>query len=365
MPARAMSGFDFVPKRVACADFDPDAPGADAGIFGLPFTADEASIYLLPVPWEVTTSYRRGTQHGPAAILAASVQVDLYDPQLHELGLGHPWAYGMHLGAFDPELATRHQTLCAAAQRIIDGDETQLLAEVNAGCDALQKWVYQQVSRRLAAGKLVGIVGGDHSVPLGALTALGEQLPGGFGVLHIDAHADLRVAYEGFTHSHASIMDNALREVLSLHALVQVGIRDLGSSEAERIASDPRVTTFFAHTLHRRVDAGERWSAVCREIVERLPSDVYVSFDIDGLDPTYCPHTGTPVPGGLSYAQVTALLVSLVTSGRRVVGFDLVEVAPSPEFPRPGWDEWDANVGARLLMKLCGVALWSHGARDP
>lgn len=344
---------------------DPDEPAGEDSLFGLDFAEDDASVVILPVPWEVTTSYGRGTQHGPAAIRAASVQIDLYDPQLRALGLAHPWAYGIHMGEFCPQLAKSHGLLCELACRVIaDGADSSLLAQINAGCRELQDWVYQQVSHRLDRGQIVGILGGDHSVPLGALMAVGERLPGGFGVLHIDAHADLRVAYEGFAQSHASIMDNALRQVPNLQRLVQVGIRDLGEAEAARIDREPRVDTFFAHDLHRRLFRGESWHAVVGEIVDKLPRDVYVSFDIDGLDPSYCPNTGTPVPGGLRYEHVTELLVELVASGRRVVGFDLVEVAPPPTFPAPGWDEWDANVGARLLMKLCGVALASHGASD-
>jgi len=361
-----MQGLRFKFERAVGIDVDPDGPGAEEGIFGLPTTAEQASVHLIPVPWEVTTSYGRGTMHGPAAIAEASVQVDLYDPELAAFGLAEPWAWGIHLATFDPELANLHGELCALACASVgagEGADPAWLQRVNQGCDDLQKWVYQQVSRRLDQGKMVGIVGGDHSVPLGAMVAIGERCPN-WGILHIDAHADLRVAYEGFTHSHASIMDNALREVSGLTKLVQVGIRDLCRAEASRIATDPRVTTFFAHDLHGRLSEGECWSALSRRIVAELPTDVYISLDIDGLDPPYCPHTGTPVPGGLAYEHLTHLLVELLRQGRRVLGFDLVEVAVPPRYPEPGWNEWDANVGARLLMKLCAVALASQGARD-
>ncbi|MGB3969170.1 MAG: arginase family protein, partial [Planctomycetota bacterium] len=201
-----------------------------------------------------------------------------------------------------------------------------------------------------AAGKIPGIVGGDHSVPFGAIAAAAERHPG-LGILHVDAHADLRVAYEGFRWSHASIMDNVLRDVPGVQRLVQVGIRDFGGQELAAITgSGGRVVTHFDLQWQRRRFAGTTFDALCREAIDALPRTVWISFDIDGLDPALCPHTGTPVPGGLQFAEAAHLIGVLAQSGRRIVGFDLVEVAP-------GDDEWDANVGARLLYKLCGAAL--------
>ena len=141
-----------------------------------------------------------------------------------------------------------------------------------------------------------GGVGGDHSVPLGLMRVMAERYPG-VGVLHIDAHADLRKAYEGFTYSHASIMYNALQEAPGIGALVQVGIRDFCDEELETARADKRVVQFPDHELAAAGFAGETWQQVCNRIVETLPKQVYVSFDIDGLSPGNCPHTGTPVPG--------------------------------------------------------------------
>ena len=146
---------------------------------------------------------------------------------------------------------------------------------------------------------------------------------------------------------------DVLAELPGVARLVQVGIRDLGRAEHAAIAgSGGRVLTHFDLDWQRRRAGGEPMRVQLREVVEALPERVWVSFDIDGLDPALCPHTGTPVPGGLQFAEACLLLEELVASGRRIVGFDLDEVAPGPD-----GDEWDANVGARLLYKLCGFAL--------
>ena len=206
----------------------------------------------------------------------------------------------------------------------------------------------------LGRGKIVGTVGGDHSVSFGAIEAHAARYHG-LGILHFGAHADLRRAHQGFSWSHASIMDNVLSRLPGVARLVQVGVRDLCEEEHERIlASEGRIVTFFDAQLAQARFAGETWAQQCARIVATLPAQVYLSFDIDALDPALCPHTGTRVPGGLSFQMATYLIAAVVQSGRRLVGFDLTEVAPAPD----GGD-WDENVGARLLYKLCGWALRS------
>lgn len=346
--------------------FDPDAPAQDgSGIYGLPHSAEEAHVILIPVPWEATTSYRTGTVDGPAAILAASRQVDL-----HDVETGDAYSRGIHLLEEDATIRRMNYAARVAADPILSsggliaGDEdSEALAQANELGAQLNAWVRAETERWLAKGRLVGIVGGDHSVPFGAIEALAERHPG-MGVLHLDAHADLRAAYEGFTWSHASIMYNVATRLQNVARIVQVGIRDIGAAEHEFArASDGRVLTHFEPELAALRFNGESWGDQCARIVEGLPHEVYLSFDIDGLDPVYCPHTGTPVPGGLSFAQVGYLLRAVVQSGRRIVGFDLTEVAPAepPDMNRVT-DEWDGNVGARLLYKMIGWALRSRSA---
>ncbi|MDI1447188.1 arginase family protein [Polyangium sp. 6x1] len=339
--------------------FDPNAPAAeDSGIYGLPFTEDDAAVVLVPVPWEVTTSYGGGTSGGPAAILAASRQVDLYD-----LDVEKPYAPGIFMQDEAEEIARWNEEGRALAQKIIEvggvveTDELRAaLARVNELGAKLNARVEAETERLVAKGKIVGIVGGDHAVPLGAIEALARRHPG-LGILHFDAHSDTRRAYEGFTFSHASIMYNVLSRAAGVGKLVQVGIRDVCEEEMDYVASQgERARVFFDRDLARRKIGGETFATITREIVDALPREVWVSFDVDGLDPRYCPHTGTPVPGGLDFHEAVYVIGEVARSGRTIVGFDLNEVAPGPD-----GDEWDANVGARLLYKLIGLTLASQG----
>ena len=291
------------------------------------------------------------------AILNASRQIDLFDVEL-----GKPWMAGIAMAAESPKVQGWNKEGRAIAEPVIAaggaGDDAALQAaveRVNAMGTELNAWVKEQVSGWLDKGKLVGLVGGDHSTPFGAIEAVADRHPG-VGVLHIDAHADLRVAYEGFEWSHASIMYNVISKIADVSRLVQVGIRDLCEAEYDVIkGSKRRVITHFDAELATRRLAGESWAGQCERIIDPLPKEVYVSFDIDGLDPALCPNTGTPVPGGLSFAEANYLIGAVQRSGRRIVGFDLNEVAPGPD------SEWDANVGMRLLYKMIGWALRSQG----
>ncbi|HEY6063783.1 MAG TPA: arginase family protein, partial [Chitinophagaceae bacterium] len=231
---------------------------------------------------------------------------------------------------------------------------TKTLKEVNEGSAFLNNWVYEQTKVLLEKNKLVGVLGGDHSTPLGYFKAIGEK-HGEFGILQIDAHLDLREAYEGFNYSHASIMYNALKEIKELKLLVQAGIRDFGSDEWENVNnSNSRVVTYFDKDIRKRQYEGQSWKQVAEEIVSKLPQKVFISFDIDGLDRKLCPFTGTPVPGGFELEQVFYLFSKVLASGRTIVGFDLNEVGIG------GDTDWDANVGARVLYKLCNLLVTSN-----
>lgn len=339
------------------SDFNPNDIGiANGNFFGLPVSLEESEIVLVSVPWDATVSYSKGTSNAPEAIMDASLQVDLFD-----LNVPDAWKVKIGTAPFPEELVKTNKLARIWAERVIDSlsqgksqaDLSGLISRVNDGSRKMNDYVYSTSKDLLAQGRIVGIVGGEHSVPLGLIKALGERYSS-FGVLHIDAHADLREAYEGFQYSHASIMYNVLHEVPQVSRLTQVAIRDFCDQEYRLIQTDERITSFPDFQIKKSMFEGESFASLCDRIVNSLPDNVYISFDIDGLSPEYCPGTGTPVPGGLSFSQAEYLLYRVAVSGKCIIGFDLNEVGPQEG------SEWDANVGARMLYKL---ALLTHKNR--
>jgi agmatinase len=347
--------------------FDPGAPAASSsGLFGLDLLPEEARVHVLPVPFDATASYRKGAWKAPAAILRASRQVDLFD-----LALGRPYEQGICLleDAGD-QIGRRNREASELADRIlavggeVEGDRTlrSALERVNALGSQVNEIVRERTGAALADGRLPALVGGDHSAPFGAIQAAAERHPG-LGVLHFDAHADLRLAYEGFTWSHASILRNVVDRLPAVARILQVGLRDLSEEEHDTIqGSRGRITALHDFEWQRAKLGRTDLRALVRRTLSVLPKDVWISFDIDGLDPALAPNTGTPVPGGLGWGEVAFWLDELVASGRRVVGMDLNEVNPGPDWDPEGDapDSWDAIVGARLLYRLIGTALASR-----
>ena len=345
-------------KQVVPAGFDPDAAATGDGLFGLDTKPEQARVVVIPVPFDATTSYRPGTAAGPAHVLQASMQVDLEDIQF-----GPIWQAGIAMLPIPKAIAALSRKARKAAEPIIRAGgatpgnraHARALATVNAASDRVHDHVRRETRRILDHGAIPALLGGDHASPFGLIDELSKRHPG-LGILQIDAHADLREAYEGFTWSHASIFHNVMTRLPKVGKLVQVGIRDVGSREvAFARGSKGRVQTFYDQRLRDMQFAGATWTAVCKRIIAALPKTVYVSFDIDGLTSEHCPHTGTPVPGGLTFPEVCHLLELLASSGKRVVGFDLCEVAPGPR-----GDEWNGTVGARVLYKLLGCTLRSQ-----
>lgn len=333
-------------------NYDPSDVGkVNGNLFGLPFDYASARTIVFGVPWEVTVSYRQGTASAPQQILDASPQLDLYDfdnPQ--------GWKQGIYMPPIDPGLLAKNNYYRQQAALIIarleqdkplydEPNLTPILAEINQAGTDLNQLLFERTRTAINDGKKVGVIGGDHSVSLGYMQALAERYPD-FGILHIDAHADLRDAYEGFEFSHASIMFNALK-IPQISRLVQVGIRDISQVEIETIdRSQGRVVGYYDALIKQQLYSGNTWMSICKEAIAHLPQQVYISFDVDGLDPKLCPETGTPVPGGLELEQAFCLCREVVRSGREIIGFDLCEV---------GNAEWDGNVGARIVYKLVNL----------
>lgn len=350
------------PSDLPRPTFDPGAAAApDSGIFGLPDDPEGAGVHVIGVPFDATTSFRKGTARGPEAILEASRQVDLFD-----LMTGRPYEAGIWMAPLDARVRGWNEAASRAAEPIIaaggvehDPSLRKAAAEVDRIGAELNRWVEARAGEVLEAGKLCALVGGDHSVPFGAIRAHAARHPD-LGILHFDAHADLRPAYEGFTWSHASILRNVVERIDGVARVLQVGIRDLSEEEHDFIAaSEGRIRAVYDRDWAAARHTGEPLREFVRRSLGDLPREVYVTFDVDGLDPALCPNTGTPVPGGLSWNEAMLWLEELVHSGRRIVGLDLNEVAPAADGELgSGWDE---NVGARLLYRLIGFALKSRG----
>jgi agmatinase len=244
---------------------------------------DTATAVILPVPYDATSTWKKGADRGPGAILRASTAVELYDiPTRSE-----PWRQG---------IATLPPIHCGT------GPE-KLAAQVEAAVD-----------QHMQSGRLPIVLGGEHSVSIGAIRAAARRFPN-LTVLQVDAHADTRESYEGSTCNHACVMARA-REVASI---VQVGIRSVDVSEIPGLDPD---RVFWAHDIV--ADGSDDWIATVSEL---LTDHVYLTVDLDGFDPSVVPATGTPEPGGLSWRHVERL-VQRVAHHRTIVGFDVVELLP-------------------------------------
>lgn len=347
-------------KRLAAREtsiqtFNPSAFATNDNLFGLPFSVEESEIVIIPVPWEVTVSYRQGTAQAPEAILRASRQIDLYD-RINP----NAWRYGIamepisghikHIGEY-----TRVYTKICTNN---PGVYPSWFEKVNKSSKILNEWLAQRSSIHLRQKKLIGVVGGDHSVPLGLMQAL-AQFYNSYGTLHIDAHFDHRDAFEGFKFSHASIMCNAAH-IPQIDTFVHVGIRDYCQEEIDFVLRNTKRFKIFRDDMLAAAEfCGTPWDRQCDTIINELPQNVYISFDIDGLDLSFCRNTGTPVPGFLTFTKIRFLLERLALTGRRIIGFDLCEVAPDPA--KQLGDGTDEIIGSRLLYLLCLVMAKTNG----
>ena len=330
--------------------FDPSNVGKKGTIFGLPYSIEESALVFLPVHLDTTVSYGEGTAQAPDLILEASTQLDL--SLLH---VKDPWKLqmGMEERFVSKDKNSIHRGRAKNVIKALEGgrpiDEKEV-DYVNEFCESVHNLIEMESLAFLNDHKMVGIVGGDHSSPFGLLKALSKKKS--FGILQIDAHMDLRKAYEGFIYSHASVMYNAL-QLEGVTSLTQVGIRDFCEEEEHYLANSKKeINVFFDEKLFEDQMKGKSWGQICDEVMKTLPDEVYVSFDMDGLEPSLCPNTGTPVPGGLRFNEALFLLESLARTGKRIVGFDVCET---------GKNSLDANVAARILYRLAVLTGISNG----
>jgi agmatinase len=268
-------------------------------------------VVILPVPYEATTSFGAGTGGGPAAIIEASRYIELYDQELdaepYEVGIATLPA--LHLTGAGPQ---------------------QALEELRTAYDALLG---------ASAERFVIMLGGEHSISSAPILAWADRLAGQgrrLTVLQVDAHTDLRDEYEGSAYSHAAVMSRVQEHV----DIVAVGIRAITSEEMRLVRRSDHIHVFLADEIH----SGDAWVA---DVLSRLGDDVYITFDVDGFDPSLVPATGTPEPGGLHWYPVMQLL-RRVFAERTVHGADVVELAPLPGLAAPDF------LVAKLTYKMIG-----------
>lgn len=272
-----MSGNSTTPGELAYPPF--------LGEEGITTDPAATAAAIIPVPYDLTSTWLKGADRGPSALLEASATIELYDIQTGS----EPWKRG--IVTLPPVLH--------------DGGPEELAELVRSATAAV-----------LARGAIPVVIGGEHSVTIGAVEAAADAFPG-VGVLQIDAHGDTRESYEGSTHNHACVMARARERC----PIVQVGIRAVDSSEIPGL--DPG-RVFWAHEIASREDSN--WMD---EVVGLLPENVYLTIDLDAFDPSLIPATGTPEPGGLGWYEVNEL-IRRVAQNRRIVGFDVVELLPLP-----------------------------------
>ena len=327
--------------------------------FGAEVTLEEAQVVLIPVPWEVTASYGQGSSQAPQAIQKASAQLDFF-----ERAYGRAHNHLIYFQAPDSHLQQLNKETCQLSQKIIscweedkklNQKEKKWVQQVNEACKEMTSYVYKQAKSISSLGKYPVVVGGEHSVSEGILKWVGEKYLGNFGLLHIDAHFDMRKSYQGFQHSHASVMHNVLSQSYPPQKWVQVGIRDFSEEEYKMMQSHKQIHTYFDTDLHQALFSGRSWASLCEEMISHLPSSIYISLDVDGLEWNYAPSTGTPVPGGLSFNQLLFLFKEIKKQNKKIIGFDVVETSVGSKGNPLA--EWNANVSARLIYQLCGLIL--------
>ena len=328
--------------------------------FGTQTSLEKAPIVLIPVPWEVTASGGSGTAQGAEIIRQASCQMDFFQKSSLK-AINHL----IFFEEADEELIRLNETHCRVSKKIKDQlnknlplkeEQQKQIHPINQACKQMTEWVYKRAKQVLNQGKTPALVGGDHSVSEGLIRLMGER--GDFGLLHIDAHCDLRESYQGFTRSHASIMFNVLKHISAPKKLIQVGIRDFCEEEYEQIQKDSRLMCYFDEDISSRLFQGETWKQICEEIISQLPSRIYVSLDVDGLEWTCAPGTGTPVPGGLTFNQALFLFKEIARQGKQLISFDVVEASSggSSETEK-ALAYWNGNVASRLIYQLCDLVL--------
>ena len=331
------------------------------GIFGKTSVYEKSRLVLIAAPWEVSVSYGSGTASAPLVIQKASRQLDFFNPQTLK-DCSKQGIYFKYLS----DLKKKNDLLRPLALKIIEKEEERpgscskdqalkkLMKQVNRGLSEMVEIIKEQTRITLEDQKLFGLIGGDHSVSEGALREIGNRQKGNFSLLHIDAHADMRKSYQGMKHSHASVMYNVFSQKHPPHSIVQLGLRDISEEEYKMISTQKNIHCFFDYEIKKHLFEGKLWTQIVDQVLEKLSDKIYISLDMDGLSWPEAPHTGCPVPGGLSFEQVSYLFHKIGLSRKTILGFDVVETGHAKNSPL---SEWDGNVASRLIYQLSELSL--------
>ena len=321
-------------------------------VYGIDSNEKEASVILMPVPWEATVSPPSGTVSTPEHILKSSYNFNTFDKEYPEVyenisiamsSIPNEWA--MLSDQLQGIVTGYINSLESATNKRVYSTNSKTIEQINQYCKDLKEYVRNGALSYLKDDKIVGIIGGDHSSCLGLIEALTSKYKE-FGILQIDAQADLIDAHHGFEYSHRSVMNNVLK-IHQITKIVQIGLRDYTAEEFDKITnSKDRIIPFFDKDLKKQKLEGAIWKDICKKIIDKLPDVVYISFDIDGLDAKLCPGTAFPIPGGLEYDEVFYLFEAIVKAKKTIIGFDLCEVATGEHI------EWDISVANKIIYQL-------------
>ena len=330
--------------------------GKNKSLFGKTPDYENSRLAVLSVPWSVTASFGEGADKGPEMIALTSSQMDFFSIEADDVRdqgifLFSPPAF---LKKLNKKTRKKALPVLALEESAPGNFPKQKIEEINQSCQQMVKWVYEETKKVHIDGKKFGLMGGDHSCSEGAISYFNDLYKGDFGILHIDAHADLRKGYQGFHYSHASVMYNIMTHKYPPKALLQIGVRDYCKEEYLFIKQNNNIHTFFDSEIKAALFEGKTWKFLVDSMIQCLPEKIYISVDVDGLQPYLFPNTGTPVPGGLSFEQTIYLLHKVTQNQHDIIGFDLVETAAPHKKNR---NLWDAQTGARLLYKLCQATL--------
>lgn len=314
---------------------------------------ESADLILIPAPWSATVSYGKGTEKGPEIIRKASHYLDFF-----KLSLKCSYNEKIHFEENDPIIESLNSQVLNWHKESAGEKSPIFYKNINHAGQSLLDWIYEKSAKADSQDKIPALIGGEHSVSEGILSFIGDKYKGDYGILHLDAHADLRAAYQGFKHSHASVMYNVLNLKQAPKKLIQVGVRDFCEEEYKLIKQEKGIRCYFDEEIFTRICKGENWAFICKEIISQLPQRVYVSLDVDALSWSYAPGTGTPVPGGLSFNQVLYLLEEIKRQKKKLISFDVVETSAGGEGLI--FSNWNGNVSARLIYYLSGLALHSY-----